>query len=357
MRSQPVRTARRPGRPKNAPRKYWLREWLESFALAFVTVVSIHTFLFQPFIVPTSSMAGTIQPGDYVVTSKLHYGPQLPRSVGVPYTDLYLKGVQLPSVRLPGFSEVRRGDVIVFYLPTDEGPVDRRERYLKRVIGLPGDVIEIRSKEVFANGEEQPSMPHAQQLWRVRKSDARISLTMPNLRDLGVTATYPTADSVEVLVQASRETVESIAALSYVASVSPYVARSSAYFDSAMFPPDRGFTPDDYGPVTVPKAGQTVLLTAEYWTLYRDVITRHEGRNVRLLDDGRFEIDGSAAPHYTFARNYYFVVGDNRDDSLDSRFWGFVPEDHLVGKAVAVFFSWDGEASQPRLGRIPRVIR
>ena len=123
--------------------KHWLREWIEVMTFAVVAALTVHIFIFQPFVVPTPSMAGTVIPGDYLIVSKLHYGPQTPRTPAIPFTELYWDGVELPHFRIPGFSKVKRGDVVVFHVPTDEKPIDRKQPYLKRAIGIPGDTISI----------------------------------------------------------------------------------------------------------------------------------------------------------------------------------------------------------------------
>jgi signal peptidase I len=322
-----------------------------------MAVLVIHMFIFQPFIVPTPSMAGTVLPGDYIIVSKLHYGPRTPRTLSIPYTDLYLETIQIPSVRFPGFSTIQHGDVAVFHYPPDDKPIDKRQPYLKRVIGLPGDQVEVRDKVVYINGQAQERFDGLQQYWRVYKTDPRVNLPVQKLEELGIHEISDLPDPSQVRIIASDRAASLLASWSYIDRVEPFVSTDTSIYRRYLFPPGRGQTPDNYGPVWTPRAGDTIELTAQNWPVYASAIARHEGRVIERTPDGAFLIDGVPAGTYTFVQNYYFMIGDNRDNSLDSRFWGFVPEDHIMGKAIATFFSWDKDAGRPRLDRIFRPIQ
>ena len=331
-------------------------EGLRTVGFAFVFVLVLHIFLFQPFVVPTPSMAGTVLPGDHIIVSKLHYGPQTPRTLGIPFTDLYINNFELPAVKLPGFSEITRGDVIVFHYPPEEKPIDKRQPYLKRVYGLPGDMLELRDKIIYVNDEPQEFPAEMRQYWRVVKTDARVSLSGQRLSALGVEEILPIDDQT-VRIMASRDAIAEIQSWPYIESVKPYISSFDVRSDRLLFPPAQEQTVDNYGPIWIPKAGETRPLTDENWSLYGPIITRFERRPAQRTDDGAFLVDGMEVTQYTFAKDYYFMIGDNRDNSLDSRFWGFVPADHIMGKAVLTFFSWDKERARPRLDRVMKVIR
>lgn len=333
------------------------KEWIQTIVFAFLAVLVLHTFIFQPFVVPTPSMAGTVLVGDYIIVSKLHYGPQLPRVLSIPYTDLYIESVRLPDIRLPGFTSIDHGDVVVFHYPPDEKPIDKRQAYLKRALGLPGDQFEIRDKAVYINGTRQQQYPGLQHYWRIYKTDARVNLSPQMLRELGVEEITTLSDPRQVRIIASDQAIEAIAALPYVERVEPYISTGARAYERHLFPLGRGQTPDNYGPIWIPRAGASIELNAENWQIYSAMIERHEGRTTAQTPDGVFLIGGTPATTYTFGQDYYFMIGDNRDNSLDSRFWGFVPRDHIMGKAIATFFSWDEEASRPRLDRVLKRIR
>jgi signal peptidase I len=324
-------------------------EWLTSLSFALLIVMGIHVFLFQPFVVPTSSMAKTIKPGDYILVSKLHYGPRTPQSFGLPFLDLYVPGVQLPSVRLPGFTKPERGDIAVFYYPPEKKPIDQKTLYVKRLIGLPGDTVEIQKGRTVVNGEPLSAAPTVQQQWNVYLTDSRMRLSPNYLRPLGIQTARPTSDPKRRLVTATSEAADALESYSFVRGVELKAPTSPK--TQSTFPKESDFTRDDYGPVPVPEENKTVPLTDSTWALYKKVIRKYEGHSAERVDSGVFRVDGQRKRRYTFEQDYFFVMGDNRDNSLDSRFWGYVPRDHLNGEAVMTLFSWDSENPFSRLRR------
>lgn len=340
------------------PKKGKVREWTDALVFALVVMLIVRTLIFDLFRIPTPSMEKSLLVGDYLFVSKLHYGTRTPLSIGIPFTQIYLKGIRLPSTRLPGFTEVKRDDAIVFNWPADDAhpPIDRKMHYIKRVVGLPGETISVQNKIVYVDGAPLEPPEGAQQRWVVYKKDQRYRIPEPMLDGLGVSDAYLTQDPRVVLMTATRSAINEVAALPYIDRVEAYISPSVALYDDDMFPPDRGYSPDNYGPVSIPAEGQTITLTDENWPVMSPVITRYEGHTARRLADGTFEVDGQPATSFTFSQDYFFVMGDNRDNSQDSRFWGFVPMSHVVGKAVLIYFSWDAEDMLPRFGRLFKLI-
>ncbi|WP_251953539.1 signal peptidase I [Salinibacter ruber] len=336
-------------------RKSELRQWGESLVVAVVIVLIVRSLLFDLFRIPTPSMEENLLVGDYLVVSKLHYGPRMPVSLGIPLTSIHLPGVTFPYHRLPGFSKVQRGDPIVFNYPPDDEPIDRKVHYVKRVIGMPGDTLSVRDKLVHIDGDPLPLGRGMQQYWTVTKSDARYQIPRRRMEEMGISEVRRTNRAETVRVLATPEGAKQMRQRSWVRSIEPYVLNSDEYND-LMYPSGRGYTPDNYGPVHIPAKGTTVKLTDRNWAVYRPVIVRYEGHDARQMTDSTFAIDGARTSTYTFQQDYFFAMGDNRDNSQDSRFWGFVPMDHVVGKAVLTYFSWDHEAWLPRFGRILRPI-
>jgi signal peptidase I len=339
--------AEAPAEPTAASRRGW--SWLRVIGAAFLAALLLRACAFEAYRIPSSSMEGTLLVGDFLIVSKLHYGARTPVTLGVPFTDRYLRDLTLPSTRLPGFSEVARGDVVVFNFPPETGPVDRKEHYVKRVVGLPGDTVRVVAKRAVASGAVLWLPPEARQLWLVRL--ASDSVAAEGVLPAEAIRGQPSFDEPEWLVEATVAEAEGLRHRPAVAAVAPYVRPPGD--GSAAFPAGRDYTLDDYGPVVVPRRGLTVALDDATWPLYRDAITRYEGVPAQRVAGG-FEIGGALTDGYTFRQDYYFVMGDNRDDSADSRTWGFVPADHLVGKAVLVYFSWDAGAGAPRWGRMFR---
>lgn len=343
---KPVRKTKKPGT------REIIKEWLGALGFAFVAMLALHTFIFQPFVVPTPSMANTVLPGEYLIVSKLHYGAQTPHSIGIPYTNLYIKGVTLPAYRLPGLSEMHRGDVVVFHLPTEsEHPINKRQPYLKRTMGLPGETLAINDKQFYIDGNLLEDFDGLQMFWDVYKTDPRASLSYSRLKEMGVEEVIPLNNRRLVRIIATEEIANEIATWSYVERVVPYVA-SAQTANTRLFPFNKAQTNDNYGPVWIPEAGATLPLNEENWQVYGETIRQFEHVALERTAPNQFTIDGQPVTSYQFKQDYYFMVGDNRDNSLDSRYWGFVPADHILGKAVARFYSWDKEARWPRFSRM-----
>ncbi|CAN5537806.1 signal peptidase I [soil metagenome] len=334
--------------PRRERGKSNVRAWGAVLAGAFVAALLLRVFVVEAYRIPTTSMESTLLVGDYLFVSKLHYGPRLPMTFGVPFTNRHLERPRLPYMRLPGFSTINSGDVVVFNHPPDPGPIDRRTHFIKRVIGMPGDTVAVVDKRLVVNGTAVEPGPHELQDWRVLLDDDAtpegVGIQGPPLR----------LREGGLRVRASRAEAARLATEPDVQSIEPYRHPAGR---AVFFPPGEGNTLDDFGPMHVPARGQTVHLTDSNWRQFQATIERHEGLTARRRGDGTFEIDGEVADSYTYRQDYYFMMGDNRDDSADSRVWGFVPASHIVGKAWLVYFSWDDAAGIPRLGRFLRAIR
>lgn len=342
---------------KDAPiQKSWQREWAEALVFALVVMLIVRTFIFDLFKIPTPSMEKSLLVGDHLFVSKLNYGTRLPKTLGIPFTQIHWPGFEFPTFRFPGFSEVSRGDAIVFNYPVENKPIDRKMHYIKRVVGLPGETVEVRDKVVHIDGQAQELQTDMQQVWDVYKTDSRVHVSPTRLRAIGIDSVAATNNLELIRVVGTEEAVRQMASWPYIDRVEPFVMSPDARYSAIMYPPGRGYTPDQYGPVRIPYAGETITLTAENWPVYETVITRYEGHEARQLSDGTFMVDGKLATAYTFEQDYYFVMGDNRDNSEDSRFWGFVPMDHIVGKALLIYYSWDKERTFPRFNRMFKII-
>ncbi len=344
-----------------------IREWLDAVVFALVVMLVVRTFFMDQFRIPTPSMEKSLLVGDFLFVSKMHYGARTPISLGIPFTKIHVRGLDLPGTRLPGFSDVKRGDAAVFNWPgmpdvPNTLPVDRRDFYIKRVVGLPGETLRIDSSVVSVDGTVVPELPTFQHLFLAFKRDPAQVMPEARIRELG-----------GVLVQETPEVsvINGTQAVEDAVSRLPYVARVERYrsprvgqlgFQGGLFPAERDWTVHDFGPITIPKMGVPTAFTPENVTYLVPTISRYEGRTAERMPDGTVRIDGVEAASYTFRQNYYFMMGDNRDDSQDSRFWGFVPQDHVVGKAVLVYLSFDLDRRFlglpiPRPGRIGTVVR
>ncbi len=331
--------------------RFRLRDGLQILGIALLIALFLRSCVLEGFRIPTESMEKSLLVGDFVLVSKLHYGPRLPMTVGLPLTNWYLENTDLPYARLPGFTSIRHGDVMVFNYPREAAPVDRRLHYIKRVVGLPGDSVALRDKQLYVNDAFVPLGETMQQRWIAEMTPSFI-FPVDSLRTLGASqVSVLERERGKVAFVATPALADSVASWEGVAGVTPYVQARDLGFGMRIFPRGSGFGRDHYGPLYVPAKGDTITLTESNWFLYRDLIQRYEHHQARLLPNGVFEIDSVRTTHYVLEQDYFFVLGDNRDSSVDSRVWGFVPMDHVVGKAVFVYFSWDAQQGRLRFER------
>ncbi|CAN5310317.1 signal peptidase I [soil metagenome] len=366
-------------------------EWADALLFAVVAATIIRTFVFEAYTIPTSSMEGTLLVGDFLFVSKIHYGPRIPNTpltFPLVHRDLqplvnaksYLETPQLPYYRLPGFEGVERNDMVVFNWPVEnqkygtDFPVDKKQNYIKRCVGIAGDKFEVRLGRVYINGEPgmQPAKLQGKYMVTYKETmNTKISEMVGAfsaggdcqfVNTKGLYKAYPFLKEIAALdinlcdfsnaannhpidlVRLPLFDTTKLAALrqvSYIQSVE--LIEPSENDNTRMFPYSNAtstWNPNNFGPFTIPYEGQTVALNDSTFDLYKTAIEDYEKNKVEKRN-GSFIINGTPATSYTFKMNYYFMMGDNRENSLDSRFWGFVPEDHVVGKAWLIWLSMD----------------
>lgn len=363
---------------KETPKKQKsaFREWLDSVAFAVVAATLIRFFVFEAYTIPTPSMESSLMVGDFLFVSKLHYGVRTPKTpLQLPLTHQkiwftnipsYLPWLDLPIYRLPGFSSVKQGDAVVFNVPNFEedgdAPVDLRTFYVKRCVATPGDVLEVRDQQVIVNGKamENPErMQHPIFMKTKENLDDKFfeAYGIRNAPD----ASYDSADWLPLAEPDSQNVLWGYKLNTSKAMMDEMNALPfNKTFDTNLFKDPKGVTfvdifPHDttlykwnrdfYGPLKVPAKGLTVPLTPGNVALYSEAIQKYEGNKNVVVNGYQISIDGKAITSYTFKQDYYFMMGDNRHNSADSRFWGFVPSDHIVGKAFFVWMSIDANKS------------
>jgi len=334
--------------------KHWAREWLDALVWAAIAAIILRTFFFGAYRIPTPSMEKTLLTGDFLIVSKLAYGPRTPMTLSVPFTDIYVPGVRVPWFRIPGYTEIDRNDIVVFNYPIDVAPVSMKTNYIKRAVGMPGDVLRIEDKVLYVNGDEGEVYDPMMQHYRVQIRE-RIRLSPSKVREAGGRIVQ-SGNGVHI-INMTEETAETVNSWGEVESVELFVLPEDFdEFGRRPFNFSSGFLNHDNIPeFQVPYEGQEITLSSDNWHIYQDVVERYERNTVRKNGD-QFIINGVETNSYTITQNYYFMMGDNRDDSEDSRYWGFVPDDHVVGKASIIYFSWDGERWLPRFDRIFNLI-
>lgn len=362
-----------------------LTEWVDAIIYAVIAVTFINIFFFQSFRIPSSSMENTLMTGDFLFVDKMRFGPRIPETpLTIPFTHntwiggrkSYSEAVKWDYRRLKPLGRgIRRGDCVVFNFPHGDtvlarvpaedyyahvringreytqkalGPVivrpaDKADHYVKRLVGMPGDTLSVKDGLVYINGEQQEIYEGIQYTYKVVTDGTPINRV--TLDKLGVDRTQIRYDAQlpgYYSLPLTAAALKRVKAMAHVKSVTMNLEDYPGdYFDSykMIFPfDDRGFTRDNYGPIWIPAKGTTVALDNDNIAFYRRIIDVYEHNDFEQRD-GKFYIDGEQVTEYTFKQDYFFMMGDNRHNSLDSRYWGFVPEDHIVGTPCVIWFS------------------
>ncbi|GAB4091835.1 signal peptidase I [Flaviaesturariibacter terrae] len=389
------------------------REWVDAAVFAIVAATLIRIFVFEAYTIPSGSMEKTLLVNDFLFVSKFSYGPRLPNTpLAIPFMHNYIPGtrarsystaIELPYVRWFA-SPVKRNDVVVFNFPAGDTvinhpdfqslrpyydikrqaergsqdaqyilahpeefpivvhPIDKSDNYIKRCVGVSGDVLEVRAGQVFINGTAAEAPPRSQIRYRVETNGQQLDEDVMKSKynvDINDPNQVEPKGQNQFDMMLTSEGLRKMQSDGLIKNVRPILEEPAnvqpGYWGNNLFPYDtlHKWTVDYFGPVWIPKKGATLQLTPQNYSIYERAIRNYE-HNDFYMQNGRFFLNGKETTTYTFKMDYYWMMGDNRHESQDSRFWGFVPEDRVVGKAWMIWFSYD---SGPRWNRIFRIVK
>jgi signal peptidase I len=334
-------------------------DWVDAILFAVIAATVIRSLFIEAYQIPTSSMEKSLLVGDFLFVSKVNYGARTPMTpLSFPFAHhtipilnikAYIEKLKLPYYRLPGFQKIKNNDVVVFNWPDErlDRPVDKKENYIKRCVGIAGDKLEVKNGTVFINGKESYTPPDRQFEYMVKTNGAGI----PNkyLKSLDITDYFGEGELYQMHI--SDDNYKKIKAYPNVISIDTNLHPAGKNENGNIYPYDMNslWSRDFYGPIYIPKKGDKITLDSMTFAVYERVINVYEGNSDFERRGGKFFLDGKEITSYTFKMNYYFMMGDNRHNSADSRFWGFVPEDHVVGKALFVWLSIKHDIERKRV--------
>jgi len=359
-------------------------DWVSSILFAIVAATIVHTYFMQPFTIPSSSLEKSLLVGDFLFVSKFHYGARVPMTtVGAPmvhdtipvinkksylFNDHFEERktswknkLQLPYLRFPGFEKIDRNEIVVFNQPADTlldmndfnpkrnyyKPIDKKTNLVKRCVGIAGDTLEVRDGYVYINGKknELPDRAHLQFSYLVQPKTNQFNPQFIKDRyDITDYFGIINPNNTYYFSAISDEALAKFKNHPNVTSISPNI-KIKGERDPSIFPHDSNYNwnVDQFGPLYIPEEGKTITINLENLPLYKRVITEYED-NILQVKGNQILINGNVTNTYTFKQNYYWMMGDNRHNSIDARRWGFVPFDHVVGKPVFIWMSWDGKS-------------
>ena len=319
--------------------------WIKSLAGALLFWLLIRSFFFEIYYVPSASMRQTLIEGDYILVNKLAYGPRLPITpIASPFAhqSFYSEWLQLPYYRLPGLNTIKHNDIVVFNYPAESGfPVDQRTYFVKRCVALPGDTFKLFNRTAIVNNAPIDTPDKLQFSYTVVTRSGYIdSATVTNLclEHVGI---FPGKGKYAYFM--TKQSADSLRKLPNILAVEANT-EDKEVLDEDIFPHNKNYkwNLDNFGPVIIPRKGDSIAINKTNICLYERIIVQYEKNLLTKRGDTLF-INRLPVRYYTFKMNYYFVMGDNRHFSHDSRVWGFLPENHLIGKANYIVVSKNNE--------------
>jgi signal peptidase I len=347
-----------------------IREWWDAVLFAVVAATLIRWLIMEAYTIPTPSMEKSLLVGDFLFVSKFHYGTRTTTTpLQVPLTHQkiwftnipsYLTWIKLPQYRLPGISHVKRDDVVVFNVPPQElndgidYPVDLKTNYIKRCVAIAGDTIKVINRQVYVNSVAEKNPPLLQYSYLVTSNEEISDRILRKYKIYDYEIVGRPGNGIVYQMFLTQELADELKKLNFIKDVKVatynglegFNTRTEKTVESNIFPDSKIFpwNGDFFGPLVIPKEGMTITIDEKTLATYGNTIKQYDHNDDVKIEGGKLFIDGKEVSKYTFKQNYYFMMGDNRHNSLDSRYWGFVPEDHIVGKAFFIWLSIDKNA-------------
>ncbi len=334
-----------------------LREWVDAIVFATVAASLIRGLVLEPYVIPTGSMEKTLLIGDFLFVSKYSYGSRTPMTpIAFPFVHnsmpliggkSYWKGLQWDYHRLPGITHIKRNDVVVFNFPMEADsplyhPVDKRENFIKRCVAIAGDTIKIINRLLYVNGKPSEAPINSETTYFIKTDGSDFNTKV--VQDMRIEGER--IGEYDFIFNMPKADIEKVKSFNNVVKIEA-INRPKGEANVDVFPhhPKFRWNEDNFGAIIIPKQGMKIRLDSISVPIYKRAIEIYEGNKLAIAENGDVFINDKKTNYYTFKMNYYWMMGDNRHNSLDSRFWGFVPEDHIVGKALFVWMSWDKNGS------------
>jgi signal peptidase I len=353
-----------PNRSLNADNK--TADTISSLLFAIIVATLVHTYVLQPYTIPTSSLEKSLLVGDFLFVSKMNYGARVPMttialpmvhdSIPLMKRKSYLSWPQLPYFRLPAFQKIQHSDIVVFNWPADTvyqffdrsgrkaviKPIDKKSNYVKRCVGIPGDSLSIKDGIVYINGKVLALQERAKPQYSYQIAlDGKTPIDFEYLfKDMDVTDGAGFTSEARDTLFVGALTDASAQRLRNVPGITAVTREISKGVEDGIFPHIEKWNRDNFGPIYIPQAGKTIAINFMTLPFYSRIITEYEKNKLEIKGSDIY-INGTKTKNYTFKQNYYWMMGDNRHRSEDSRYWGYVPADHIVGKPVFIWMSWD----------------
>ncbi|OFX47499.1 MAG: hypothetical protein A2046_07555 [Bacteroidetes bacterium GWA2_30_7] len=318
----------------------FIKNWFKALLFAGLIILVLRIFIFDTYTVTNNLLEPTLQTGDFVAINKIKHGSRLPISIlSIPFTNLYSDLISLPYLRIPGFSKINRNELVLFNYPLESDiPIDKKTKYIKRIVAIPGDTLEITDKTVFINKILIDTIDCLKFNYRVTLNKKEYFLP-EQIEKYDITNIQEISEEGIYDITLSKKFADSLSTqknIKYIRVLKELRGEGS----DLIFPQSKFvmWNKDYFGSLIIPKKGDTIFLNQNNFEIYNRLIEVYE-KNDLYEKDSKYYINEVQTNKYVIKNNYYFVLDDNRDNAKDSRSWGFLPENHIIGTPSFIWLS------------------